>query len=196
MRTVFVDFAKAFDRVDHNILMAKMRALDLPDIIIRWMYSFLCDRRQRVKIGDVLSDWLQMVAGMQQGSYLGPLTFVILIDGLRPACMTHKFVDDTTMTEVLDRSSISCMQSFINDLVQRATEAGMLVNNAKTKEMFICSIVKDLPPPVTLSGADVETVATFKLLGVHVSNDVKWAQHIQAVSAKAASRLYFLKQLK
>ena len=59
--------------------------------------------------------------------------------------------------------------------------------------MFICSIVKDPPPPVTLSGADV---ATFKLLGGHVSNDMKWAQHIQAVSAKAASRLYFLKQLK
>ena len=62
--------------------------------------------------------------------------------------------------------------------------------------MFICSVVKDPPPPVTLSGADVETVATFKLLGGHVSNDVKWTQHMQAVSAKAASRLYFLKQLK
>ena len=133
MRTVFVDFAKTFDHVDHNILMAKMHALDLPDIIVRWMYSFLRDRRQRVKIGDVLSDWLHMVAGMPQGSYLGPLTFVTLIDALRPACMTHKFVLDTTMTEILDRSSISCMHSFIHRRTQYATEAGMLVNNAKTK---------------------------------------------------------------
>jgi len=72
----------------------------------------------------------------------------------------------------------------------------MLDTNAKRKEMFICSVVKDPPPPVTLSGADVETVATFKLLGGHVSNDVKWTQHMQAVSAKAASRLYLLKQRK
>jgi len=49
----------------------------------------------------------------------------------------------------------------------------MLVNNAKTKEMFICSIcIKDPPPPVTLSGADVERVVTFKLLGGHVSNEM------------------------
>jgi len=52
-----------------------------------------------------------MSAGMPQGSYLGPLTFVILIDSLQPTCMTHKYVDDTTLTEFLNKSDISCMQT-------------------------------------------------------------------------------------
>ena len=98
VRAVFVDFTKAFDHVDHDILVAKMRALDLSDVIICWMCSFLRHRCQRVVIGDVMSDcdWVQMVAGMPRGSYLGPLTFVIRIDTLHPICLTHKFIDDTT----------------------------------------------------------------------------------------------------
>ena len=80
--------------------------------------AFLRQRRQQVKIRDVLSDWLQLTAGMPQGSYLGPLTFVILIDSLQPGCLTHKYVDDTTMTEILDKSAVSSMQSFVDELVQ------------------------------------------------------------------------------
>ena len=51
VHTVFVDFAKAFDHVDHNVLVAKRAALSLPDVIVRWMTAFLQERRQRVKIG-------------------------------------------------------------------------------------------------------------------------------------------------
>jgi len=113
VRTVFVDFAKAFDHVDHNIFLHKLVALGLPDVIVRWMCAFLRDRRQRVKIGDVLSDWLQLAAGMSRGFYLGPLTFVILIDALRPGCLTHKYVDDTTMTEILDKSAVDQQHAVI-----------------------------------------------------------------------------------
>jgi len=62
VRIVFIDFAKAFDRVDHNVLMSKMMALNLPEIIIRWMYSYLLHRHERVKIGNVLSDCLHLRA--------------------------------------------------------------------------------------------------------------------------------------
>ena len=79
VRTVFIDFAKAFDHVDHNIMVAKLTKFGLPDVIIRWMCSFLQHRRQRVKIGDVVSDWLVMDAGMPQGSFLGPLTFIMSV---------------------------------------------------------------------------------------------------------------------
>jgi len=62
--------------------------------------------------------------------------------------------------------------------------------------MLIGSVLRDPPVSVTLSGAPVKRVTTFKLLGVHVANDLKWAQHVDAISSKAASRLYFLKLLK
>ena len=175
------------------MLVAELVALGLPDVIVRSMTAFLQERRQRVKIGDVLSDWLQLSAGMPQGSYLGPLTFVILINALQPVCLTHKYVDDTTMTEFLSRSAVSSMQLFVDELVQQATDVGMIVNGRKTKELLISSAVKDLPPPVNLS---VESVKSFKLMSVHVASDLRWSQHIDAIASKAESRLHFLKQLK
>lgn len=91
-RIVFVDFAKAFDRVNHNVLMSKLVAVNLPDVIIRWMYSYLLYRRQRVKIGDVLSEWLPQIAGMPQGSYLGPLTLFCHTDSVTTAVLSDSQV--------------------------------------------------------------------------------------------------------
>jgi len=179
-----------------QLLVAKLTTLGLPAVITRWMYSFLSNRRQRVKNGDVVSEWLQMSAGMPQGSYLGPLTFVILIDSLRPTRMTHKYVDDTTLTEFMSKSGVSCMQAHVDELVQQSTDTVMIVNARKTKEMLIDATISKDPPMVTLSGAVIDRVVTFKLLGVNVASDLKWNTHIEAISRKVASRLYFLKQLK
>ena len=76
------------------------------------------------------------------------------------------------MTEVLDKSAVSNLQSFVDELVQQATEAGMIVNGRKTKEILMGSVLcRDPPLSVILSGAPVERVTTFKLLGVHVANN-------------------------
>ena len=63
--------------------------------------SFLNGRRQRVKINNTFSDLITLKGGMPQGTWLGPLTFVILLDDLNPPRAVHKFVDDTTITEIL-----------------------------------------------------------------------------------------------
>ena len=84
----------------------------------------------------------------------------------------------------------SNMQSLVNELVKQATETGMIVNDRKTKEMLIGSIIKDPPLSVSLSGTLGERVTTFKLV-VHVANNLK--QHVDAISSKVSSRLYFLK---
>ena len=64
--------------------------------------------------------------------------------------MTHKYVDDTTLTEFLNKSDISCMQTYVDELVQQSTDTGMIVNARKTKEMLIgAAILKDPPPMVT-----------------------------------------------
>jgi len=93
----------------------------LPDVIIQWnewMRSFLRHRRRRVKIGDVVSDWLVMDAGMPKESYLGPLTFITLVDSLQASCMTHKYVDDTTLSEIVAKSATSHMQIYCDEVVQ------------------------------------------------------------------------------
>ena len=73
VRIVFIDFAEACDRVDHNVLMSRLVDVDQPDIIVRWMHSYLLDRRQRVKVGNVLSDWLpRRLLVYHKGPTLGP----------------------------------------------------------------------------------------------------------------------------
>jgi len=172
VRTVFIDFAKAFDHVDHNILITKLMELCLPDAIIQWMRSLLRHRRQRIKTGDVVSNWLVMDAGMQQGSYLGPLTFITLVDSLQSSCMTHKYVDDTTLSEIVAKSATSHMQIYCDEVVQQSEQARININGRKTKEMLIGSISKDPPPHLMLCGATVDRVTTFKLFGVHVSSNL------------------------
>ena len=71
----------------------------------------------------------------------------------------------------------------------------MSVNGRKTKEMIIGPITKQPPTQLTLDGATIDRVKTFKLLGVHVSDDLKWLHHIEKFCSKASSRLHFLKLL-
>ena len=92
-------------------------------------------------------------------------------------CLTHKYLDDTTMTQFMRRSAVSSMQLFVNVLVQEATDVEMTVNCRKTKELLIGSVIKDPPPPVNLSGTPVERVTTFELMGVHLASDLKLTQH-------------------
>jgi len=81
------------------------------------------------------------------------------------------------------------MQTFVDELVRQSTEAGMIVNGCKTKEMLIGSVLRSPPISITLSGTLVERVMTFKLLGMYIATNLKWAQHVDAISSKAASRL-------
>ena len=69
VRAVFVDYQKAFDRVDHTIVLHKLVQRDVPHFIIKWMFSFLESRQQRVKINDRFSNWTQLFGGMPQGSW-------------------------------------------------------------------------------------------------------------------------------
>ena len=105
VRALFVDFSKAFDRVDHTLLLNKLQSYGTPHVLVKWLFSFLKDREQRVKIGQMYSGWRKLDAGFPQGTWLGPLAFVTLIDDLQPSCSVHKFIDDTTFTEILPSPS-------------------------------------------------------------------------------------------
>jgi len=85
------------------------------------------------------------------------------------------------------------MQIYCDEVVQQSEQARVNINGRKTKEMLIGSISKDPPPHLMLFAATFHGVTTFKLFGVHVSSNLKWTDHVDAMISNAASRLHFLK---
>lgn len=197
IRALFIDYAKAFDNVDHTIVVNKLHNLGVPNILLRWLCSFLSNRLQRVKLSQIFSDWIQLKGGMPQGSWLGPLIFITLIDDLSAQCLVHKYVDDTTLSEFLTRDSPSAMTERLEEVLDWSRKNMMKINFGKTKEMIIGTSKNDnIPHLINSNSESIERVTVFKLLGLTVDNNLKWNSHVNSICAKASSRLYFLKQLK
>ena len=101
MRAVFLDISKAFDRVWHRGLIARLRSIGIEGSLLNWFVSYLSCRKQRVIIEGVHSDWCNIEAGVPQGSVLGPLLFLIYINDLPTTitCNCFIFADDCFLLE-------------------------------------------------------------------------------------------------
>ena len=95
-----VDFAKSFDLINHEKLLVKLQANDVPPHILRWMGSFLLNRTQQVKIGKTVSSVGYPKGGVPQGTVSGPRNFIIFINDLTTIAPIYKYVDDSTIFEV------------------------------------------------------------------------------------------------
>ena len=201
VRTLFIDFSKAFDHVDHSTVLSKMTALGVQPFIIKWMHSFLSNRQQRVKIDGFTSEWVTLNGGVPQGSWLGPYVFLIHIDDLKAAVnILLKFIDDATEVEILDRNEDSRMQSSVDSHVSWSFTNKMKINTKKTKEMIMDLSTKDNrklhTKSLTMLDGTIERVSSFKLLGVIIDDNLKWNSHVDKICTRASQRLYFLKLLK
>ena len=101
IRSCLIGFSKAFDRIDHNILIHKLCLLNVPPILLNWCASLLQDRSQRVKLGHVRCWRKSINAGVPQGTKLGLLFFPIMINDLSTFLPIYKYIDDCTIFEVV-----------------------------------------------------------------------------------------------
>ena len=148
----YVDFKKAFDCVQHDVLLGKLSGLSLGSPIIDWVESYLSNRRQRVLANGEYSSYLDRTQGVPQASVLGPLFYIVYANALSTVlkkCNIPLYADDTVLYTANPSfsDSVSNMQTDINSLSEWCTVNGVSVNASKTKIMTFGSpkLLKDLP---------------------------------------------------
>ena len=193
-RLLLIDFSKAFDRIDINILTAKLMSYDIPPCLVRWTSAFLQLRYQRVKYQETVSPWVTSHAGVPQGTSLGPLAFLVMINDLD---VTLKYVDDSSVLEITDNPETSKMSLISSNLVEWCDINNMKINPQKTKILDICFSRSDPSwPDVMMMGIKIKPVNSAKLLGVFINNTLTWDDHIHFITKKANRRVYFIVMLK
>ena len=194
---ILIDYAKAFDHLNHYIIIQKLTDMNVPPILTQWVTAFLTDRQQRVKIGPTTSTWLHINGGVPQGTKLGPLLFLVMINDLRPTNSTTKFIDDTTLHEVKPIIGPGQLQKSIDTVIEWSQANDMNLNPTKTKQLSInFSHQKQASQNLHISNQPIEKCNVVKLLGVLIQNDLKWDSHIHSVVQKASQRLHMISVLK
>ncbi len=194
---VLLDYSKAFDLVDHNIVINKLQMYGVPNILLWWIGAYFSDRRQSVRIGEDISEWLHLNGSVPQGSWFGSQLYVIMLNDLHSKGLLHKYMDDSTITEEDIDPADSIMQDDVNDIVKWSHDKNTRINGKKTKEMII-SFKKKPPyfPPLKVRGVTIERVVSSKFVGIYVSSDLKWGPHFSYLYLKTNKKLYFLTRLK
>ena len=139
---VFIDLQKAFDTVDHEILLHKLNYHGIRGIANSWFETYLSDRRQYVSINGVDSNEVTMQFGVPQGSVLGPLLFLIYINDLNTAikyCTTRHFADDTNLL-IKNKSLKQLKQQHLNlylRYLRKWLKANKIKLNSSKTELII-----------------------------------------------------------
>ena len=194
---LLIDYSKAFDRINPLILIDKLKALQVPDVLLNVISSFLTGRRQRVKIGKNISDWLEIWGNTPQGTLLGVLLFLLMINDLSLNLPTFKFVDDTTTYNVTNDENSNALQVAANQVYDWSCLNDMKINESKTKEIVVCFRKEPVQlQPLSINGIQIEQVSSAKLLGLIVSDDLAWQTHVDYIVSKASKRIYFIIVLK
>ena len=142
---VLVDFRKAFDLVDHKILLKKLQCYKCSENCLKWFESYLTNRTQRVSLNNNVSEPEHVTCGVPQGSILGPLLFLLFINDLplvlKNSANVDLYADDTTIYDVQCNTDQleSNLQFSLNALHVWCRQNGMVLNTEKTNVMLITS---------------------------------------------------------
>ena len=191
-QATFCDLSKAFDCVDHGTLYDKLKFYGFSDISLSFFKSYLEKRRQVVSVNNEMSNVQEVKYGVPQGSVLGPLLFIIMINDLplNINATSILYADDTTILNVNKSLDIIDMQSKISlkEAAQWFRTNGFVLNHNKTNKLTF-----GLNHHSVNNNNDSNNV---KFLGIYLDSQLSWAQHIKYVCTKLSRVLCLLRGLK
>lgn len=201
IRIVFCDISKAFDRVWHRGLLFKLRSIGISNDLVEWFSDYLHNRQQRVCIKGFCSSWRKVPAGVPQGSILGPVLFLIYINDIvqNIGANIRLFADDTSLYIIVEDPLSSAIQLNIDleKLFNWAITWLVDFNPNKNESLLITrKRNKQYHPRLKMGNTEVKEVTEHKHLGLTISSDCTWNQHINQISDKAWKRIGSLRRNK
>lgn len=201
---IFIDLAKAFDTINHNILCKKLEIYGIRGIALHWFQNYLSNRKQYVCFNGASSSLKNITCGVPQGSILGPLLFILYINDIVRCSDLLKFImfaDDTNI--FYSNSSIDDLEITINSELSKVCQwfrcNKLSLNANKTKYILFGKKGKSAQCfnlTIQLEDVNIERVTSTKFLGVIVDEDLNWKQHIANISLKISRSLGVLNKVK
>lgn len=194
---IYLDFSKAFDRVPHRRLITKLSALSIDPLIISWIKTFLTDRVQFTAVANHLSNNVIVTSGVPQGSVLGPLLFLIFINDIpnEISSTIRLFADDCVLYRRI--SSIAdqiILQNDLSNIQQWCSRWLMQLNINKCKVMQVSRKRNNLSFQYSVNAKFLTQADSYRYLGVVISSNLTWSEHIQKLIAESAKSLGYIKR--
>ena len=205
---VFIDYKKAFDLIDHNILLSKLGSFYIAPKELALFENYLKDRTQFVNLNEYNSAHNKITHGVPQGSILGPLLFLVAINDLLNVVtksMVDIYADDTTLSASASINSFSSVRDFLQDDINQVTTWSInnkvIINPSKTKALVITGkrLRKKLDTQnlnLMALGNSIDQVNSEKLLGVTMDSNLLFDDHIDELCKKVAQRIGVLKNIR
>ena len=196
--TVYLDFSKAFDTINHARLLQKIRSFGVQGRLLRWLESYLSGRTQCVRVRNGLSPSITIPSGVPQGSHIGPLLFILFINDLPSYLNFSKciiYADDVKLfSRVSTPMDSSKLQRDLDSLVRWSTENGLPFNVSKCKVMHFRRARTCTEFNYTINGSILEKVDETKDLGVIMDYRLSFEPQESAVIVKAMRLVGFIRR--
>ena len=196
---VSLDLSKAFDSISHSLMLHKLSKLGYGENCLKWVKSYLCERKQRTKFKSFTSTEETVVSGIPQGSIIGPLLFICFTNDLAEVftdCTMVAYADDTQL--VVYAKNLSQLKMKIEQVIKTAQawyEANSMKNNIGKTEILILSPGKAKRNTFKIKVIDegkpviIKPQSSIKILGIHIDENINWKKQINAVKRKSMNTI-------